>query len=135
MRPRPPASSRDGAPNGEAETFPLFRDIKGEFISAAVVDRPSEVVLTPGGVRGPRMEAEAQANGAMLDAVVSMAGWVSPGDEVMEVCVVMGNRVDCLRLIDAAADMYLYVSLDKAKGQYLDTARMRVDMVELAFGV
>lgn len=115
--------------------FPLFRDIEGEFVAAAVVDRGCDTVLTPGGEGDPSMKDEALASAPMLDATIQAADWLELDDDVVEIRVSMKDRVHYIRPIDPEGSMFLYVALDKAKGQYFDTAQMRIRMIELAFGI
>lgn len=124
-----PEVASGGAP------FPLFEDIRGEFLSAAVVDREFDAVLTPGGPRAKAMEDEALANAEFIDAANEAAEWLGLQDEVLEIRITTREQVQFIRPFDPQGSMYLYVSFDKEKGKYFDLAHMRIKMIELAFGL
>lgn len=116
-------------------TFPLFDEIKDEFLAAALVDQDFEVALTPESPRAKEMETEALANAAVLETVRDAAEWLGLDDEVMEIRISLKDKVEFIRPLDPKGSMYLYAALDKERGKYFDMARMRLRMIELAFGL
>lgn len=126
-------SGAGGTTQGAA--FPLFEDIRGEFLTAAVVDRGFGATLTPGGAGARAMETEALAQAPFLDAANETVRWLALDDEILEIRVATKTQVEIIRSFDSDGSIYLYAAFDPEKGRYFDLVQMRMKMIELAFGL
>ncbi len=122
------------APLPEAEPS-LFAQLRGEVVSAAVVDLGAGEVDVAEGEDLDLVDEDARAHAELLQSYVKGARSLDLDSDVFEIRIETSTGVDVIRPVASHREEVLHVHLDRRQGQFLDMTYLRVQMVELALGI
>ena len=122
------------APQPAAEPN-LFDQLRGEVVSAAVVDLNAGEVDMAEGEDLDAVEEDARAHAELLRSYVTGARSLDLDSDILEIRIETSTGVDVIRPVASRREEALHVHLDRRQGRFLDMTYLRVQMVELALGI